>query len=106
MTYDRVNYEQVDAVNDAMHFLRDPLDAESIGVTVVDCEPGWTGMEHDHAEGDHEEVYLLIDGEATLTVDGEDVDMTAGDAVRIPPGVTRQLRNGDEESLFVLAGAP
>lgn len=105
MSHTKVNYRETDAVADAMHFLRDPLGCENLGVTVVECDPGWTGMEHDHAEENHEEVYVLVEGEATVTVEGEDVEMTAGDAIRIPPGATRRIRNGDTESTFVLAGA-
>ncbi|WP_435063981.1 cupin domain-containing protein [Halobaculum sp. EA56] len=106
MSYTRVNYRDTEAVNDAMHFLRDPLECEQLGVTVVECDPGWTGMEHDHADRDHEEVYVLVEGEATVRVDGEEVDMTAGDALRLSPDATRQIRNGDTESTVVLAGAP
>jgi quercetin dioxygenase-like cupin family protein len=105
MAYTKVNYHETDAVSDAMHFLRDPLECEKVGVTVVDCEPGWTGVEHDHSDEAHEEVYLLVDGEATVSVDGEEVAMTAGDAIRVPPDATRQIRNGDTDSTFVLAGA-
>jgi len=106
MAYSKVNYEDVEPVAESMHFLRDALDCETVGVTVLDCESGWSGKPHDHAEEDHEEVYLLLDGEATVTIDGEEVGMEAGDAVRIPPEATREIRNGDAESTFVLAGAP
>lgn len=106
MTYDTVSYRDVDPVSEAMHFLRDPLDCTQLGLTVVECEPGWTGMEHDHTDDDHEEVYLLVEGEATVTVDGDDVTMEAGDALRIAPDATRLIQNGDTESTFVLAGAP
>lgn len=106
MSYTKANVDDVEPVADAMHFLRDPLACEQLGVTLVDCEPGWTGKAHDHAETDHEEVYLLIDGEATVEIEDEVVEMTAGDAVRIPPESTRQIHNGDVESRFVLAGAP
>ncbi|WP_198665677.1 MULTISPECIES: cupin domain-containing protein [Haloprofundus] len=89
-----------------MHFLRDALDADNLGVTVLDCEAGWSGMEHDHGEEDHEEIYLLVHGAATVTVDGVDVSLEPGDAVRIPPDATRQINVGDEDSTLVLAGAP
>lgn len=105
MTHTKVDYREVDAVGEAMHFLRDPLECDKLGVTVVDCEPGWTGKEHDHCDEGHEEVYVLVQGEATVTVDGEEVAMTAGDAIRISPESTRQIRNGDTESTFVLVGA-
>jgi mannose-6-phosphate isomerase-like protein (cupin superfamily) len=63
-------------------------------------------MEHDHADEDHEEVYVLVEGEATVEIEGEELSMEAGDAVRVSPDATRQIRNGDVESTFVLAGAP
>ncbi|QIO22961.1 cupin domain-containing protein [Haloarcula sp. JP-L23] len=106
MSYTKVDYTDTDPVADAMHFLRDPLECEQLGVTVVDCGPGWTGKPHNHADQNHEEVYVLVEGEATVTVDGEDVAMTAGDALRIDPESERQIQNGDGESQFVLVGAP
>lgn len=106
MSYTRTNVDEVEPVADAMHFLRDPLECEKLGVTLVDCDPGWTGKAHDHAEAGHEEVYLLLEGEATVEIEGEEVSLRAGDAVRISPESTRQIRNGDVESRFVLAGAP
>ncbi|WP_101296653.1 cupin domain-containing protein [Halegenticoccus soli] len=106
MTYSKVNYQEVERVGDAMHFLREPLDTEQVGVTIARCKPGWIGRKHDHSDNKHEEVYILIEGEATVTVDGEDVPMNAGDAVWISSDATRQIRNGDTESAFVLVSAP
>ncbi|UPM41881.1 cupin domain-containing protein [Halocatena salina] len=106
MSVDKVNYHDVDQVGNAMHFLREPLSCEQLGLTVVECEPGWTGKEHDHSEQGEEEVYLLLDGSATVVADGEEISLEAGDALRLSPDTTRQIRNGDTESTFVLAGAP
>lgn len=105
MSYSKVNYEQTETQY-GMHFLREPLDCEDHGLTVVDAEPGWESPEHEHGEEDHEEVYLLVEGEATITIDGEDVSLGAGDAVRVSPGMTRQITNGDTQSQFVISGAP
>lgn len=106
MTYERVNYGDVDPVAGGMHFLREPLGCEEFGVTVLEAEPGWTGLEHDHAEDGHEEVYLLLEGEATVEVDGERVTLEPGDALRVPPESTRLVENGEVESTLVVAGAP
>jgi mannose-6-phosphate isomerase-like protein (cupin superfamily) len=106
MTHTTVNYEEVDAVADAMHFLREPLECERLGLTVAECPPGWDGKPHDHAGEGEEEVYLLLSGEATITVEGEDVSLSPGDALRVDPGADRQIHNGDAESRFVIAGAP
>jgi len=106
MTHTKVNYEDVEPRAGAMHFLRDELDAEQVGLTVLDCEPGWSGMAHDHADDDHEEIYFLVEGEATVVVEGDAVQMESGDALRLSPDATREIENGDTESTFVLVGAP
>ena len=106
MAYRKVNYETVEPVADAMHFLRDPLESDQLGVTMVRCEPDWRGLKHDHTDNQHEEVYVLIEGAATVVVDDEPVEMSPGDAIWIPPEATRQIRNGAVESAFVLVSAP
>ncbi len=105
MSYDKTAYDDVDPAGGALYFLRDALDCEQLGVSVLEADADWTGMEHDHADEDHEEVYVLLDGAATLTVDGEDVPMEPGDAVRVDPGTARQIHT-DDESRMVIAGAP
>lgn len=106
MSWTRTNYRDVEAVGEGMHFLRDPLECQRLGLTVVECEPGWTGMQHDHADDDHEEVYLLLEGQATITVEEDRVEMEPGDALHVPADATRQIQNGDSESRLVVAGAP
>jgi quercetin dioxygenase-like cupin family protein len=106
MSYDTVDYEAVEPVGDGLYFLRDALDCENLGVSVFECDPGWTGKEHDHAEDGQEEVYLLLEGSATVTVDGDEVSMSAGDALRVDPESTRQVRTNDEPARLVVVGAP
>jgi len=71
-----------------------------------ECPPNWEGKPHDHAGDGQEEVYVLVEGSATVAVEGEDVHLESGDAVRVDPESERQIRNGDGESRFVLVGAP
>ncbi|MFB6301803.1 MAG: cupin domain-containing protein [Haloferacaceae archaeon] len=106
MTHTTVDYTDTEELGGALHMLRDPLDCENLGLSVVDAGPGWTGMEHDHADDGQEEVYLLVEGDATLVVEGEAVEMDPGDAVRVDPDATRRLAVGDEGSRLVIAGAP
>jgi len=106
MSYTKVNYHDVDPVAAQLRFLREPLGCENLGLSVRALDPGEEGMEHDHADDGQEEVYLLVEGGMTMTVGGEAVEMDAGDAIRVAPEATRQLENGDAESLLVIAGAP
>lgn len=105
MSYTREQYDDVEPRAPGMHFLRDALDCENLGVTVLEADEGWEGMEHDHDEQDHEEVYVLLEGEGTFTVDGETFTIEAGDAVRVDPDSSRQM-SFSRESLMVIAGAP
>jgi len=102
---EKVNYEDVDPVSEGLHFLRDPLNAENLGVSVLDVPADWSGMAHDHADEGQEEIYVLLEGAAAVTVDGEEIKMEPGDAVRLAPDEGRQVET-DEDSVFVLAGAP
>lgn len=105
MSHTKVSYDDVEPRAPGMHFLRDALDCEQLGFTVLDATEGWEGKEHDHTHDEQEEVYMLLEGSATLTVAGEDVSFDSGDAVRVPPDTTRELAF-DEESQMVIAGAP
>ena len=103
--YTKLHYRSVEDTN-GLHFLRDELECENVGVTVLECEPGWEGKEHDHEDEGQEEVYVLMEGRATVTIEDEEVEMEEGDVIRIAPDVTHQIKNGETESRFVLIGAP
>lgn len=105
MSHALVNYDDTDSVGGGLHFLRDALDCANVGVSVLDVDAGWSGMAHDHAEDGEEEVYVLVDGAATVAVGDETVSMAAGDALRVDPETTRQI-DAESDSLFVIASAP
>ncbi len=111
MGYDVAGTDDVESVMPAeyggMWFLRDALDAEALGVTYAEFEPGAKGKEHDHADEAHEEVYLVVEGEIDVDVAGDTVTLGAGEAVRVDAETTRTLENrGEETARLVAAGAP
>lgn len=103
--YTEVSVAEVEARGPGLHFLRDPLGTDNLGFTVIDVREGWTGKEHDHATDGQEEVYFLVEGEATVTVGGTTVRMDAGDALRVAPETARQI-HADADCYFVVASAP
>lgn len=104
MAYDRTSYESVEPRAPGMYFLREALDCSDLGVTVLEADPGWEGLEHDHTDDGQEEVYLLLSGRGTITVDGDELELSDGEAIRVDPGSTRQLRF-ESESTMVIAGS-
>lgn len=71
--------------------------SRQLGVTVVECELDGTGTEHDPSDGSHKEVYLLMEDEATVTGNGDDINRETVDALRVAPDITRQRQNSDTE---------
>ena len=106
MSYTNVDYADVASVGGGLHFLREPLDCDQLGISALDCEPNWSGKPHDHAEDQQEGVYVLVEGAATITLDGDDISLAAGEAIRVAADSERQLHTGDAPSQFVIAGAP
>jgi len=106
MSHDATNYETAEPKAPGMYFLRDELDCDNLGITVVEADAGWEGMEHAHEDDGQEEVYVLLDGSAKLTVEEETVGLDPGDAVRVNAEDSRMLRFDEDDSRMVIGGAP
>ncbi|EMA43105.1 cupin domain-containing protein [Halococcus saccharolyticus] len=90
-----------------MWFLKDALDTEQLGFTVLELEPDGKGKEHDHETDGQEEIYYVVEGEVDVDLADETVTLSTDDALRLDPEETRQIHNhGDKRAKLVLAGAP
>jgi mannose-6-phosphate isomerase-like protein (cupin superfamily) len=81
--------------------LRRELGVTSFGLNQILLEPGQRGRIHRH--GRQEEVYLVLEGTLTLSVEGSERSLGAGELARVAPGVRRQLINRGSERLCLLA---
>ena len=101
--YDTVDYAQLDGV---VKKLRRALNVGSFGVNFFDVPPLAEGLEHNETSTDQEEVYVYVRGSGKLRIDGEEIEVREGMAVRVNPEVTRQPIAGDEGLAWVAIGAP
>jgi tetratricopeptide (TPR) repeat protein len=70
--------------------VRRHFDIQAFGVNAYTAEEaGQRVVEEHREEGGHEELYVVVSGRATFTVDGEDHDAPAGTLVQCPPGTPR-----------------
>lgn len=99
----KTNYNDIEDKN-GLYFMRDALEAEKQGFTVLETEGEWEGLEHDHKDDGQEEIYFVVEGSAELETDEETVELNEGDAVRIPSDASRTLRTS-EPSKLVLVGS-
>ena len=81
---------------------RKTLDVSSFGMNVVDIGAGGQIPEHDETERDHEEVFIVLDGDATAEIDGTEHQAPQGTFIRVAPEVRRTIRNDSEGAVRVL----
>jgi quercetin dioxygenase-like cupin family protein len=81
--------------------LRRELGIEGFGMNVITLKPRQRGRIHDHER--QEEVYLVLEGELTLGVEGEEQTVPRHGVARVPAGVRRQLVNRGTSTLLLLA---
>jgi uncharacterized cupin superfamily protein len=102
MTEPDVAFAELNLDNDErFQSLRRELGVGSFGINLITLGPGERGRIHAHER--QEEVYLVIEGELTLVVEGKEHVLGKGRAARVGPDVRRQLVNRGPERLALLA---
>jgi mannose-6-phosphate isomerase-like protein (cupin superfamily) len=82
--------------------VRRTLELESFGVNIVEIGSGEQIPEHDEIDRDQEEVFLVLGGDATLVIDGEDHAAPTGTLARLDPEHKRTVRNDSAQPAEVL----
>src|SRR3954462_9314895 len=80
--------------------LRRELGVDGFGMNIITLSPRQRGRIHSHDR--QEEVYLVLEGERTLSVEGEERTVARHGVVRVGPGVRRQLVNRGGGTLLLL----
>jgi uncharacterized cupin superfamily protein len=81
--------------------LRAELGVSTFGINLIVLQPGQTGRIHRHER--QEEVYLVLEGELSLLLEGEEHRVPTGGLARVAPEVRRQLVNRRPQQLVLLA---
>ena len=91
---------------------RAELGVTAWGMQVLTLPPNWDGYPlHNHSaeayDPNQEEVYVPLEGSATLQVDGEEFELRPGVMARLGPDQLRQIVPGDNGiRVLALGGAP
>ena len=86
---------------------RKGLGLAAFGMNVVELPPGETIPEHDEVERDQEEVFVVLSGDATLLIDGEEHPAPAGTFARLDPEPRRTVVNrSDADTTVLIVSAP
>ena len=84
--------------------IRDHLGIEAFGVNAYRAEAAGDTVISDHVEtlSRHEELYVVVAGHATFTVDGEEIDAPQGTLVFVGDPATRRTAVAEEPGTTVL----
>jgi quercetin dioxygenase-like cupin family protein len=81
------------------------LEASTLGARMWRLEPGQASTKHRHPV--QEELYVLLEGEGRVRVDGEVLTLAPLDTLLVEPDSARQLFNDtDADQLWLVVGAP
>ena len=81
--------------------IRRELGVTSFGMNVISLRKGQRLRIHRHAR--QEEVYIVLEGVLTLSIEAEDHRLERGSTARVAPAIRRQLTNRDPGLLLVVA---
>lgn len=106
MAYDIIHRDEFERNGD-WQLARRSLGVHSFGINLVTIPPGGTIPEHDERERDQEEVFVVLAGEPSLVVDGDEAVARAGTYCRLDPEHTRTVVNhGDSPADVLIVSAP
>jgi quercetin dioxygenase-like cupin family protein len=107
MGYTLINRDDpsIESFRGAFFKIRRALGSTAIGINEVRFPPGIEGPEHDELDTGHEEIYIVLEGSGTFTIDGEGVPVVVGDYLRVDADAKRQAGAGPDGMMFIACGA-
>ena len=92
------NFSKVSVTADARVELHDKLSLTGAEVSINQL-PAGACVPFVHAHKQNEEIYGVLEGKGKAVIDGETVELAAGDWVRIAPAAKRQFFAAEEEGI-------
>jgi uncharacterized cupin superfamily protein len=105
MNYSVVNVDELEAWRGSVRFVRRALGVEAFGVNWFELPPDVEGHEHDETESGQEEVNIVIAGSGRWRIDGEEIPVRVGTALRFDPEAKRVPISGPDGMTFIAIGA-
>jgi uncharacterized cupin superfamily protein len=94
--------EELERAYDIWVLVRKSLGLAAFGLNIVELPAGSSIPEHHELERAQEEVFYVIDGTPTITIDGTDHPLEPGTFVRLDPEPVRTVRNDGKVTAHVL----
>ena len=92
------NFNKINVSDEARVELHDGLNLTGAEVS-VNSLPAGASVPFVHAHKQNEEIYAILSGEGKAVIDGETVELKAGDWLRISPAAKRQFFAGETSGI-------
>ena len=92
------NYSKISVAQDARTELHDQLGLTGAEVSINNL-PAGACVPFVHAHKQNEELYAVLSGKGKAIIDGETVELKAGDWVRIAPAAKRQFFAAEDSAI-------
>lgn len=92
------NYSKVSVGKEARTELHDKLSLTGAEISVNEM-PAGASVPFVHAHKKNEEIYAVLSGKGRAVIDGETVELAAGDWLRIATGAKRQFFAAEDEGI-------
>lgn len=99
----RDEFERMEGSGDSTWLLaRKALGTSSFGFNLVEIAPGGQIPEHDESASGQDEVYIVLEGEAVMRINGEDQPAPAGTFASFDPPTSRTILNRSDAPITAL----
>ncbi len=92
------NYSKVSVTSDERTELHDKLALTGAEIS-VNTLPAGAGVPFVHSHKNNEEIYAVLSGKGKAVIDGETVELSAGDWVRVAPAAKRQFFASEDSAI-------
>jgi mannose-6-phosphate isomerase-like protein (cupin superfamily) len=87
--------------------VRKALEIESFGVNEFELAAGSTTYpEHDELKTGQDELFVILEGSGTMTIDGDSFELLPGRYVYVTPESKRHIAPGSSGLRYIAIGAP
>jgi uncharacterized cupin superfamily protein len=108
MSYRFIDVNEVEPLfNGRIRPIRKALEIESFGVNEFNLAAGSTSYpEHDELKTGQDELFVILEGSGTMTIDGGSFELLPGRYVYVTPESKRHIDPGPNGLRYVAFGAP
>ena len=97
------DFERMEGSGESTWLLaRKALGTDCFGYNLVEIGPGGQIPEHDETGSGQDEVYVVLEGEATMRIDGEEHQAPAGTFASFGPAPKRTILNRSEAPVIAM----